>query len=92
MALELLTKRKRLIKSGEKPSIVYRQNEQRWIVGPLGIWPYPIINVFLQIILIFRGQTSEPKTIFPRTASRRIEYVRDHEGRIIEKYEEIEVE
>lgn len=61
------------------------------IVGPLGLWPWPILNVLVRFVYALRrAQTpATPTEYFPRTASRRVEYVRDQEGRIIERYEEI---
>jgi hypothetical protein len=93
MALELVRKRKRLIQveQEEKPQLVYA--EERAIVGPLGIWPYPIINVLLQIIERLRSLTVRPvQAYLPKTATRRTEYIRDSQGRIIEKLEEISVD
>jgi hypothetical protein len=94
MALEIIKKRQGEVqryggRSAERPIFVR---------GPLGIWPYPLINVLLQVVLVLRGlSTWQPGPVvqqvpFQRTASRRTEYIRDREGRIVEKYEEITLE
>lgn len=58
------------------------------IRGPLGIWNFPFLNMLLQFLYAVRTRQAP----YPaRTASRRVEYIRDpNTGRIIEKYEEIE--
>jgi len=67
------------------------------IVGPFG-WPYPILNVILQILERLQlmalniRQAGPYFTYFPRTATRRTEYIRDKEGRIIEKIEEVSID
>jgi len=68
------------------------ETEQRRFVGPLGIWPWPIVNLLLTIIENMSVRRYTPSYYFPRTATRRIEYIRDSQGRIIEKYEEVTIE
>ena len=68
-----------------------------YFIGPLGIWPWPLVNLILAIVEAIRIRSrmrypTEPVQVFPRVASRRTEYIRDKEGRIIEKYEEISFE
>jgi hypothetical protein len=80
--VEIIPYRRSLIVRGEPQS-------QTQIVGVFGIWRFPILNLLLQIIMVLRGSTSAVQPLFPTTATRRTEYIRDKEGRIIEKVEEI---
>ena len=88
-------KRKRLL----YPQPEYEPYPDRglYFTGPLGIWPWPIVNLILAIAEAIRSRSrtrypSEPTQLFPRVATRRTEYVRDASGRIIERYEEISLE
>lgn len=52
------------------------------IVGPLGLWPFPLLNVLLQVVLILRGAyVSAP---LRRRRMVTYEVVRDERGRIVE--------
>lgn len=84
-----LRKRKRVL-----PFQVFRQDyEGSWFVGPLGIWPWPLVNILLAIAESIRARSvGSAAQVFPRVATRRTEYVRDAQGRIIEKLEEISVD
>jgi len=63
----------------------------------LGLWPWPIVNLLLALVERVRARVCAPSPaptparMLPRTASRRTEYVRNREGRIIEKYEEVDI-
>ncbi len=59
--------------------------------GPLGLWPWPFVNLVLAVVnkLSGGGGRQDMRSLFPETATRRIEYIRDGTGRIIEKLEEI---
>ena len=57
--------------------------------GPLGLWPWPLFNVLLAMVETIRGRTY--RGAFPKVATRRTEYIRNAEGRIIERYEEMEI-
>jgi len=84
-------KKKRLFPFQIQPLPEY-ESSREWFRGPLGIWPWPIVNLLLALIEAIKAKSYVPPTqVFPRTASRRVEYIRDREGRIIEKYEEIEL-
>jgi hypothetical protein len=87
---ELLLKKRRLLarQLGED------ENLFQPIVGPLGIWPWPILNVLLQLIIRLRAirETATPIELLPKTVTRRTEYIRDREGRIIEKVEEVSLD
>jgi len=92
--LEKLKKKKRIFPFQVQPPPDYesRESSREWFRGPLGIWPWPIVNLLLALIEAIKAKSYVPPTqVFPRTASRRVEYIRDKEGRIIEKYEEIEL-
>lgn len=58
------------------------------IRGPLGIWPWPILNVLLQLIKALRNIVSSSYIQSPATPKRGgvkvYELVRDEKGRIIE--------
>lgn len=66
------------------------------VTGPLGIWPFPLLE-FIQTVRVRKRRAIirtpvPPQAYLPKVASRRVEYIRDPKtGRIIEKYEEIEV-
>jgi hypothetical protein len=66
-----------------------QQTETRQIKGPLGLWPFPFINALLQFIYALRYQERE---YLPGLVTRRTEYIRNAEGRIIERYEEITID
>lgn len=59
--------------------------------GPLGLWPWPFVNLVLAVVNKLGGgsRKQDTRSLFPETATRRIEYIRDGTGRIIEKLEEI---
>jgi len=59
--------------------------------GRLGLWPWPLVNLVLAVVnkLGGGGRRQDMRSLFPETATRRIEYIRDNTGRIIEKLEEI---
>ena len=62
------------------------------IRGPLGIWNFPFLNGLLQFLYAIRTRAAPaPQAYLPRMATRRVEYVRDREGRIIERFEEVEL-
>jgi len=96
----LLLKRKRrfprLLQS--PPSEEAQEEEGRYFTGPLGIWPWPIVNLILAIVDLIRSsirsqtQTSIVSRYFPKVARRRREYIRDSSGRIVEVLEEVELE
>lgn len=52
----------------------------RYIIGPLGIWPFPILNTLLLIIERLRGINYGSKQKKPKI----YEFVRDEKGRIIQ--------
>jgi hypothetical protein len=86
---ELVKKRRVLLPPHEAEST------SQSITGPLGIWPCPILNILIQLIERLRGlrSTSQPPQAYlPKVATRRTEYIRDSQGRIIEKLEEISVD
>jgi len=88
-----LVKRRRILLS--RPDIAGAEEpEVPFIRGVLGIWPWPILNVLLQFLYALRAAVSQPYRFgyFPRTATRRTEYIRDKEGRIIERYEEVQID
>jgi len=99
--MSLLLKRKRrfprLLQSPPSEE-AQEAEEERYFTGPLGIWPWPIVNLILAIVDLIRSsirsqtQTSIVSRYFPKVARRRREYVRDSSGRIIEVVEEIELE
>ena len=58
--------------------------------GPLGLWPWPFVNLVLAVVTnLGGGRQVSTQQLFPPTATRRIEYIRDNTGRIIEKLEEV---
>lgn len=87
-------KKKRLVTVQSAPRIL-EPEAPTILMGPFGLWRFPIINWLLSISGTLRARapatTGLPRQIFPKTASRRIEYIRDAQGRIIEKYEEVEI-
>jgi len=60
--------------------------EDEWIVGPFGIWPWPLLNVLVQLIKRLRtiGRTTVAKR---RKRLAITELVRDEYGRIIQVVE-----
>ena len=83
--------RRRFVLLQPYPGEVERE-EAHIIRGPLGIWNFPFLNALLQFLYAVRVQgPGQPQAYFPRTATRRVEYVRDREGRIIERLEEVEL-
>jgi len=99
--MSLLLKRKRRFPRLLQlpPSEEVRETEEeRYFTGPLGIWPWPIVNLILAIVDLIRAQVRtsivkrSPLSLLPKTATRRREIVRDSQGRIIEIYEEITLE
>jgi len=72
------------------PTYLKAERSETIIQGPLFGWPFPLLNAILQLIYATR-ERAPPQAYFPRTATRRVEYIRDSLGRIVEKYEEIEV-
>lgn len=50
--------------------------------GPLGLWPFPILNVLVQLILVLRVVYQQPSA--GRAGIRTYQFVRDEKGRIIE--------
>lgn len=73
-----------LKKRGEETEVVARREEQEFtpIVGPLGLWPFPLLNVFLRFLQRLR----ELRYREYRRPSRvtLLEFVRDREGRVIQ--------
>jgi hypothetical protein len=87
--LLLRKKRKRLIPfRGET-----EEAREEYIRGPLGIWPYPILNVLLQFIRRIREATVAPSKPVRRRRTVVYEIIRDERGRLssIEEHE-VEVE
>lgn len=84
-------------KRDKKKRLIIRQSKvpitqaPRILSGPFGLWQFPIINWLLSISGTFRARQPIPTQLLPKTASRRVEYIRDAQGRIIEKYEEVEI-
>lgn len=52
------------------------------IRGPLGLWPFPLLNFLLELIEVMKQQSMEEKESRPR--KRIYQLVRDEKGRIIE--------
>jgi len=74
-------KRRRILQSAttEAPS------DEEYITGPLGIWPWPILNVILRFIHALRRKTYVTPTVEKRKRRTVIhEVVRDEKGRIVE--------
>lgn len=95
MAL-LLKRKKRFPRLLQSPPVEEGyEEERRYFTGPLGVWPWPIVNLILAFVDLLRSQAEalrSPAYRLPRTATRRTEYIRDEKGRIIEKYEEVTLE
>jgi len=53
-------------------------SERSEIKGPLGIWPFPLINAFLMIIIAVKSGVKGEKR------QKLYEFVRDERGRIIQ--------
>ncbi|RLJ01971.1 MAG: hypothetical protein DRP11_03630 [Candidatus Aenigmatarchaeota archaeon] len=54
-----------------------------WFRGPLGIWPWPLVNLILAIIYSIRSRAAP--TAAPRKPTKKIySIIRDKEGRIVE--------
>jgi hypothetical protein len=87
--LLLRKKRKRLIPLRTETE----EAREEYIRGPLGIWPYPILNVLLQFIRRIREATVAPAKPVRRRRTAVYEIIRDERGRLssIEEHE-VEVE
>ena len=56
------------------------------ITGPLGIWPFPLLNFLLEVVRAFRGQEGTKLSNIERW-----EAYRDEKGRlIVEVHREVE--
>lgn len=84
-----IRKRKRLILPPYPEQV--KGTEATLVRGPLGIWNFPFLNALLQFLYSIRRAAPTPQAYFPRIATRRVEYVRNREGRIIERLEEVEL-
>ncbi len=85
--LELRKRRKRIL----LPAYPTAERSETTIQGPILGWPFPILNALLQLIYATRERAPSQQAYFPKIVTRRVEYVRDFSGRIIERYEEIEI-
>lgn len=84
---QILERRKKPVLDMFRPPAQSYPQSYPLIRGPFG-WPYPVLNAFLQFIMML-SYSPRSSSIFPNVASRRREYVRDSQGRIIEVYEEV---
>jgi len=96
--MSLLLRRKRRFSRllQPPPSEEALEGERPYFTGPLGIWPWPIVNLILALVDLtrssVRAQTPATVRYFPKVARRRREYIRDGSGRIMEILEEVELE
>lgn len=59
------------------PLVENRGGSSDMLKGPLGLWPFPLLNVLLAFLSKAKGGSSS-------RSLRLIEFVRDGEGRIIQ--------
>jgi len=78
---ELILKKEKRKKLIEILSPVESESSD-YITGPLGIWPFPLLNVLIQVFERLR-QTSVPRPSRRRRLSV-YEFVRDEKGRILQ--------
>lgn len=59
--------------------------ERSYFTGPLGIWPWPIVNLILAVVEAIRARIYYRPTEVYRPRPRTVQYniVRDEKGRII---------
>lgn len=86
MSQKLELRKKRILLLSPYPKT---ERSETIIQGPILGWPFPILNALLQLIAT-RERAPSQQAYFPKIVTRRVEYVRDSSGRIIERYEEIE--
>lgn len=79
--LETIKNRQRIFFPSEDARVAERI-EGDYIVGPFGIWPFPLLNALLQFVLRLRSTYT---TVSPKRRRLTIyEVVRDERGRIVE--------
>jgi len=78
-------KKRRILRFPPVQIETYREEEI--IRGPLGVWPWPILNVILRFIRALRKTQVQPTVPVEKPHRKRMtihEIIRDERGRIIE--------